>query len=628
MKKYIILLLIAAGSASCNKYLDIVPDNIATIDYAFNMRTTAEKFLFTCYSYMPQHSNMSMNPALTAGDEIWLHDYYTTQGFQIHRGFQNVVNPYLNFWQGNNGGIDLYQGIRDCNIFLENIGRVPDMEQYEKNRWIAEVKFLKAYYHFYLLRMYGPVPIIKQNLPITAKLEEVKVYRDPVDEGFAYVVQLLDEAAAELPKVIVSEATELGRITRPIALSIKAYVLVTAASPLFNGNTDYSNFKDNRGVQLFSQKVDPEKWVRAKNACKEAIDACEEAGNKLYYYSQSSPQYNVTPQTRVKMNVRNTLAARWNYEVIWGNSNSMTNNLQLQSTPRGLDPAKRANNKTPGNAAVPLKIAALFYSKNGVPIEEDKNWDYGQRFALRVGDAENKYLIKEGYTTVRLNFDRELRYYADLGFDGGIWYGQGKFDDNNTWFVSAKRGDPASNITNQTFNSTGIWPKKYVNYVNVIQENSYTVEQYPWPVMRLGNLYLLYAEALNEAEGPSEEVYKYLDLIRERAGLKGVVESWANHSVNPSKPTTKEGLREIIHRERTIEMMFEGQRYWDLRRWKKAVDELNRPITGWDIDQKTAEAYYRERFLFQPTFSTKDYLWPVRENEIFANRNTEQNPGW
>lgn len=630
--KLLIAILMLSVITSCKKYLDVVPDNIATIDHAFNMRQQAEKFLFTCYSYMPRHSAVGSsgneNPALSGGDELWLHDYFIPLSWNIARGFQNVVNPYNNYWQGNNGGKDLYQGISDCNIFLENIGRTPDMDQGEKNRWIAEVKFLKAYYHFYLTRMYGPIPIKKVNLPINSSPEEVKVYRDPVDSCFNYVVQLIDEAVVDLPETIVNEASELGRITKPIALSIKALALVTAASPLFNGNPDYATFKDNRGTLLFNTTYDPEKWVRAKNACKEAIDLCHSVGNKLYDYSQSNRQYNIPDTLRTQMNIRNAMNEKWNAEIIWGNTNSMVDNLQIQSTPRGLDPARRASRSTLGNCAVPLNMAAKYYSNNGVPIEEDKTWDYNGRFTLVQGNTASQYYILNEYTTAKFNFDREPRYYANLGFDGGIWYGQGKYDAVDMWYVSAKKGDPASNIANDSYNSTGIWPKKYVNYVNVIQDNSYSRENYPWPVMRLANLYLLYAEALNEADGPSPEAYSYLDTIRSRAGLQGVIASWNAFSNNPGKPATKEGLRDIIQRERTIELMFEGQRFWDLRRWKTAIQELNQAIRGWDIEQQTPDGYYRQRVLFQQNFRLKDYLWPIREVEIFANNNTIQNPGW
>lgn len=615
--------------SSCQKYLDIVPDNIATIENSFTMRTSAERFLFSCYSYMPQHSNISGNPAFTAGDEFWLHDNYTTPGWEIARGNQNVVNPYLNFWQGSRSGRDLYQAIRDCNIFLENVDKVPDLSNFEKLRWIAEVKFLKAYYHFYLIRLYGPIPLKKENLPIDASPDEVKVPRNTLDECFDYVVQLLDEANPDLPSLINNESTELGRITQAINLSVKAYVLATAASPLFNGNPDYATFVDKQGQNLFPSNVDPEKWVKARDAARAAIEACEIAGNRLYYYNQSGQQYNVSQELRTQMNIRNSVTEKWNYEIVWGNTNSMTDNMQAQSTPRGLDPTKRANAQTQGNAAVPLKVAAVFYSKNGVPIEEDPSWKYGERFTLRTGTPAEKTYIREGYTTAAFNFDREPRFYASLGFDGGVWYGQGRFLPTDDYFyVSAKKGDPASNVTNQSFNITGYWAKKLVNYTNVINESSYTRVQYPWPVIRLANIYLLYAEALNEVDGPTPEVYQWIDMVRERAGLDGVVTSWTNFSNNPSKPSTQIGLREIIHQERLIELAFEGHRYWDLRRWKKAAAEFNKPITGWDIEQRTPEGYYREKIIHQQRFFNRDYLWPIREIELLANKNTVQNPGW
>ncbi|MCH5598001.1 RagB/SusD family nutrient uptake outer membrane protein [Niabella ginsengisoli] len=156
MKKITSVIIVFVACISCKKYLDIVPDNIATIDQAFNLRNTAERFLFTCYSYLPKNSNIAQSVAMTSGDEIWLSEYYVQPGREIARGNQNVVDPYLNFWQGGQGGQDLYQAIRDCNIFLENIDRVPDMEAFEKNRWKAEVKFLKAYYHFFYLECTVP----------------------------------------------------------------------------------------------------------------------------------------------------------------------------------------------------------------------------------------------------------------------------------------------------------------------------------------------------------------------------------------------------------------------------------------------------------------------------------------
>src|SRR3546814_1488225 len=163
-----ILLLSAASSCS---YLDMIPDNVATLDQSFKERNQARKFLFSCYFFMPKTVNLARDPAMLGGDEIWWAVARAEMPLGIARGEQSVVNPISGHLETR------YQGIRNCNIFLENISRVPDMEEEEKRRWAAEVKFLKAYYHFYSLRMYGPVPLIKENLPISTGPESVQVSR-------------------------------------------------------------------------------------------------------------------------------------------------------------------------------------------------------------------------------------------------------------------------------------------------------------------------------------------------------------------------------------------------------------------------------------------------------------------
>ncbi len=615
---------------SCNSYLDVVPDNVATVDHAFNMRNTAEKYLFTCYRYLPSHASLGDNPAFATGDEFWFSNsflqFHSAPGWQIARGNQSIVSPILNYWDGVS---QPFKGIRDCNIFIENIGRVPDMLDEEKDRWIAEATFLKAYYHFWLLKMYGPIPIIRENLPISASVEEVRVKREPIDDCVAYIVELLDEAVVNLPDVISDELTELGRITKPIALSVKATVLVTAASPLFNGNTEYVGFAGPDGQELFNQTYSVDKWQQAADACREAIDACHALGLKLYTYEPGISQFTLSDETVTQMSIRNSVTDRWNSEIVWGNTNSTAVALQRQATPP-LDPTNSVNANTLGNMAPPIKIAEQFYSKNGVPINEDVMYDYAGRFDLREADATDKYHLQIGYTTVGLHFDREERFYASMAFDGGLWYGQGRLDDNNQWTIQAKLGQAQTRVSNNRFSVTGYWPKKLVNYENIIGTgNTYTIQYYPWPVIRLGGLYLLYAEALNELhEQPSEETYEYLNKVRERAGLPTVQDAWTNFSRQPDKFTTREGLRGIIQQERLNELAFEGQRFWDLRRWKRAHIELNNLITGWDIDQENPETYYRQRVLFNQTFMMRDYFWPIRESNLVVNRNLVQNPGW
>ncbi len=615
---------------SCSDYLDIVPDNVATIEYAFRMRSTAEQYLFTCYSFIPKLGTIHQyNPALFGADEFWFNkEVYEFTPWSIAQGLQNVNSPLMNFWTGTAAG-DFWTGISQCNIFLEKIPAVPDMEPWEKDQWAAEVKFLKAYYHFYMVQAYGPIPIMRENLPISASGEEVRVVRRPVDEVVEYIVELLDEAIPNLPEKVMDENTELGRITLPIAMGMKAKILVYAASPLFNGNPDYIGFTNKDGTPLFNTTFSAQKWERAAAACKEAIDKAHALGYMLYEFQPTLLTGQISEETRIHLNCRGTVTERWNTEIIWANTSSTTRHMQTWCAPRGLNNAQRAYSGSNGSYGVTMKVANLFYTKNGVPIDEDVSWDYNNRFNLRTGTDAEMHTIKKGYVTAEFNFDREPRFYGSLGFDGGIWYGNGNYNDANPYWLEAKIGQFLGKTQGGWHSVPGYWAKKLVNYTNTATNSTtYTTTNYPWVMLRLGDLYLLYAEAMNEVNGPSPEVFQYLDLIRAKGGLPGVKESWSNFSRNPSKFSKKEGLREIIRRERSIEMALEGERFWDLRRWKDAPLELNKPITGWDVDQEKAEDYYREKVLFNQTFSLKDYFWPIREHDLIVNKNLVQNPGW
>lgn len=645
IKHSILLFLVVLIGTSCNDYIDVVPDNVATLDNAFALRNEAEKYLFTCYSYLPKHGSHTANPAFFGGDELVASTQYANGVLPTYlvSGRQGVSSVYMDYWDGYNGGQlggsagdGAYNAIRDCNIFLENVESVPDMTEMEKQRWIAEVKFLKAYYHFWLVKMYGPIIIADKNLPVDAGIEEVKQYRNTLDECFTYIVDLLDQVIANeyLPNKITNEAEEMGRITKMIAKAVKCEVLMTWASPLFNGNSYYAGLVDNRGVEIFNpNKTEEEKrqrWIAAKDACLDAIQFAEGLGHRLYYYTVGEYP-TLSAETVAKLNIRMAITDRWNPEVIWGDANSWIGTLATQAMPRDLDINKIKNTSQRSNHAVPLKIAEQFYSKHGVPITEDKTWNYGERYNLRQATADEKYLIKEGETTCQLNFDREIRYYASIGFDRGIWFGQGKTDDNSCYFVQARFGEPCSNSVTNSWNMTGMWPKKMVHFKTVVSEGTsgITAIRYPFPIIRLSSLYLWYAEALNESgETDAVTVFEYVDKVRERASLDGVISSWQTYSVNADKINTQAGRREIIQRERLIEFAFEGQRYWDLRRWLKAHTEIPKPLSGWNLRESAPSDYYNEITISTPTFRIRDYFLPLSETELKRNTNLVQNYGW
>ena len=471
------------------------------------------------------------------------------------------------------------------------------------------------------LKLYGAIPIIKENLPVYTNINEVQVYREPTDEVFEYIIELIDEAILNLPDVVESEAQELGRITKPIALSIKARVLVTAASPLFNGNTDFATLKDNRGINLFSQTYDQNKWVKALEATKEAIDACEAVGMVLV--NDYKTRTLISEQMERECILRSIFTERKSPEVIWGATHStFATRYQRLCVPLLL--AVTSSNPVSQNYAPTLRMAELYYSKNGVPINEDKFFDYENRFELRTSTSSETDYVRSGQKTVGLHFDREPRFYANIAFDRGVY-----FLEPNYYFVQTRAGELATKRNQGQYSATGYFMKKFINPNSGLNTSAYTTYyEFPFPVMRLADLYLLYAEALNEVKDvPDDEVYLYIDKVRERAGLEGIKDSWTNYSSNSDKYKTKAGMREIIHHERLIELAFEGQRFWDIRRWKTAHKYHSKPIQGWNIQGRDTE-FYNVKTIYFPSFEFRDYLWPIKEEELIKNPNLVQNPGW
>ncbi|MGJ7031675.1 RagB/SusD family nutrient uptake outer membrane protein [Niabella hirudinis] len=621
--------------SSCKKFLDVTPPNVGTLDYAFRNRNEAENYLFTCYNAL-QSLSYASDPGFAISSEII---YPPELGgiatfLQIARGNAMTTSaPLLNYWEGALGGVNLFQAIRKCNIMLENIDKPIDLTAGEKARWIAEVKFLKAYYIYYLARMYGPIPLYKENFPIDAPTEALQIRREPVDEVFKYVAQLLDEASADLPQQILNPVDELGRVTKLIALSVKAEVLATAASPLFNGNPDYADFKDKEGTQLFNPSFDVQKWTRAATACKAAIDEAALVGKRLYEFVPNATfPPNLSDSLKRLLTIQNAITEKWdiNPELIWALNFTFPYQPQCMARIYSANSGSENSYGAPGTFAVPIATTELFYTNHGVPIEEDKTWDYNGRFNLRTSDDAHSFYIVPNYSTIAANFNREPRYYASIGFDGGYWYGGGTIDQKAMKSVKAQGPNSISGPMDAArTNITAIWPKKLVHYLsNYIDDKPVSIEPYHMPRMRLSGLFLLYAECLNEANGPSPEVYEYIDKVRAKAGLNGVVASWTNFSKTPGAVSTKDGMRRIIHRERRSELCFEAQAGWDLRRWKEMTGQLSRPMQGWSIRQSTPQTFYQQVTQFIPAYTNRDYLWPLSDAVILYNKKNVQNPLW
>jgi hypothetical protein len=633
-------------AGSCN-YLDVVPDQIATLDNIFSDRYTVEQYLATCYWHVPKHNAPNNNPAIYGAMEMVLNkEEQNAAGMQIGLGLDNATSPKMDYWGNRSTGLrTLYGGIRDCNVFLDNVESVADLTRAEKDRMMAEVKTLKAYFHFYLLTYYGPICPLRESIPVNESTTGIRVYREKIDDCFAYIIQLLDEAidSEALPLVIMNNVSELGRFTQPALYTLKAKVLVYWASPLFNGNKDYNDFLDHNNEPFFNQTEDPTRWTRAAEACEKAIEICTQAGIRLFQKTDYITAIETSDTTLLVNTLRSAVTEQWvsNVEKIWGAQHNQSESGGVQNT--YLPQLEPGNSPATGKASVPFATVELFYSNHGVPIDDDKEWvlesdKYNNRFTVRTGDSLHANYIELDEQTAAMNFEREPRFYSSLGFDRGKWYGNHynnyPKDDSQALFPRNRWGEYSSEHYIGQYNTTGYFAKKLVAIGHAFRNNN-TVNplQYPGLEMRFADLLLLTAEALNETTDgektqPSDKVYQYVDMVRERAGLEGVVESWEKYAINTEKPLSKEGMREIIRRERNIELACEGMYYWDSRRWKTAIKEQNRLIQGWDVMSDNLAGYYTPTTVYMQRFTFRDYFAPIPESDIINNPQLIQNPGW
>lgn len=653
MKSKIITIILSVGLFAlltrCD-YLDIVPDNTVEVGSLFENRERALAALSTCYRYMPNYEKLHESMSL-AGDEwvprldaSYANDRGINRGEKLMRGWNNSNDPIFNYWAGGGGVNSLYQGIRICNIFFENIDDVPDITPAERADWVAQVKVLKAYYHFYLTRLYGPIVIADKNLEPFSSVEEVRQERQTIDSCFNYSIKLIDEVLYDAngnPKsdlAVEREVAYYGQIDQVNARAIKAQILLTRASPLFNGNTEfYSNFKNNKGETYFPMEYKPEKWQEALTAIDEAIKYAENRGKKLYTFVGQPKFWDVENFATSEIiqycyNKRFSIVEGWNKELLWGYSG-----LDYEGQggfAHATNMRSVAEPTTAGYAwqwlGADYRMDELFYSKNGVPIEDDKTFDYENRLQITTIPSDNyhKGYMQADEKTIKLHLNREPRFYAWMVVDRSVWRTHDMANDVKMRYNEFPGGRGSQHTTD--FYWTGIGIKKLVHPESGTGHWARVVK-FPYPILRLSDLYLMYAEAFNEVNGPGQPAYDYLNKVRATGGLKPIEEVWSDANIvkTPGKHLTKEGLRELIHRERMIELSFEGHKYFDVLRWKEAGRHFSTPMKGWNTTGVDPEQFYVLMTLQPRVWQTpRDYLFPIPLSDINRNPNLTQNPGW
>ena len=600
--KIIVAIAIISTVQSCT-FLDIVPDNTATIDDAFTRPAEAKNFLYSLYSFMPKVNDHLTSPQLWGTDEVaipWTwYEAYKLITQPISTGY-----PFFDFW-GNPGGDSqsYYEGIRQAYTFLDNIDKTPGFSEDELNSMKGEATFIIGYLHFCIIRQYGPAIVVKHTIPLDAPKEEYYPYRTSYDESIAFCVDKFDEAYTLLP--YGQSKSDYGRISKPIVSAIKGRMLLYAASPLFNGNTDFAGISGGDGKDLFSQSYDNEKWMKAIKSIEEAIDDADFIGATLYKGHGSD----------AVANTRYSMVEPWNNELIWGHRQEYYWGWQRHAAPRVIDGGVVTS---AGGIAPTMRQVELYYTKNGLPIDQDPNFDYSGRLDIASGDE-----------TAQLHRNREPRFYSNIGFDRGDYLIN---DSAKKLFLRYNESDGYDGVDRSNYSRSGYLVQKGVHPQTMFTSSDNIFIEYPWPKMRLAELYLNMAEALNEygfgtTDKFGHDAKYYLNLIRERAGIPFIDDAWSN-SYDPGRPNNQTGLREIIQTERRIELAFEGHRIWDVRRWKKG-EELNTPVYGLDVNKTNGSEFYSKVKIEERYFDvSRSYLWPISLRELQYNPNLVQNPGY
>ncbi len=484
------------------------------------------------------------------------------------------ANNYFNNWQSN--WLLFYRIIRSSNILLANIDKSP-LSAAKKKRVKAEARFIRAYHYANLLKHFGGIPLVGDNVFTTS--DEGTFVRGTYEECTNYITSELDAVAAELP--LDYSGLDHGRITRGAALGLKSRVLLFAASPLYNGGGTSSNPEVQKLISY--PTADPSRWEKARLAAK--------AVNNTTPWSGSS--------AGLGYGFYNVFLTRKNSEF-----------LLTYLMPPGKQHERGMLPKSRGGAnfySYPTQeMVDKFPTINGRPITTD------------IKSASNP----QGYDVQNPYVNRDPRLSATVIYNEGLYF------DNATkalgpvyTYVGSPFNDGIVAISANTATITGYYTRKMCDD-NAAITGGGNVDR-GIPIIRYAEILLNYAEATNEM-GNTAEAINTLKLLRNRAGLT----AGANGLYGMPAAPTKDEARALIQNERAIELAFEQHRMWDIRRWKLGPLLDGKFLHGMQI-AKVGNGYtYTLRNVRTRYFKDIYYYFPIPKDDVTLNPKLLQNPGY
>lgn len=684
-KKNIILISVFLGSgilfSSCSDYLDsdkYFEDRI-TINKVFTSKQRSQQWLAYAFSFLKNENADVVGKEKETNSFTFADDmYYGDRDVNYDSKEWNELS-YNTFMQGqynednfNQAWTMCYKGIYQASVFINNIDINTEMTDKERLDYKGQARFVRAYYYWLLLRRYGPVPIVpNEGIDYTQSYEQIAIPRNSYEEVVDYISNEMIQAAKEI-QYTKRDGENCARPTKGACLATRALALIYSASPLANGNNDTyaKSLVDDKGKALLNSTYKEEKWAKAAAACK---DVMELGVYDLYHASFNTTEAVGDPKTIVPADstcifAQNTWPKGWkdidpfksyrvlfsgdiapedNTELIFSriDQNATEINHSMKSFARHSMPRDFGGWNTHG---LTQKMVDAYYMNDGSDCPgKDRELNGGNGTERLTGFTTLQDYRQGKYKPLAANVslqyaNREPRFYASVGYNGSVWeYLSDPEPTHHNRQTFYYRGSGNGYNNSQFYLRTGISVKKYVNQTDIPDREDYrNIKDKAEPAIRYADILLLYAEALNELEGTYsiaswdknttytiqrniEEIQKGIHPIRIRGGVPDYdAQIYSNKNL----------LRDKIKRERMIEFMGEGKRYFDLRRWKDAPKELNQQIYGCNI---MMDANHKSEFHqiipinnLRMTFSDRMYFWPIRHSELKHNSRLTQNPGW
>ena len=519
---------------------------------------------------------------------------------------------------------DCYKYIRQANIFLQKAHPImttgtqgDQLLEDELTQMKANVRFMRAFYHYLLFEQYGPIILVKDK--IYNATEDQDVPRNTVDEVIEYIDSELTAVASELTQEPIFEDKDYRAWpTKGVALAVRAKLWLYAASPLLNGGyREALSVTNPDGTRLFPD-YDAGKWEKALAACKDFIDYAEAGRYELYKEYKDDNGAVIDPDKSVY-----NLFQKYTHEIIWATANNDWGGMNGDAFDRRIAPRCEKNGL--GSTGVTQELVDAFYMKDGFPVSATaylpQSTLYQEEGYGTYKDQNDNFSKKYTNVTVSNRYlNREPRFYNTVFFNGRQW----PVSCNQVLFYNGGN----SGVQEGQATLTGYMLFKRFNR-SVSLTNPGVASQFrPSIIFRLADFYLMYAEAANEVNPNDARVLKYLNLVRERAGLPDI------ETLNPAIRGNQELQRAAIQRERQIELATEGPRYFDVRRWmiadKNGEGRQNGYVHGMNVrgESNDKEDFNRIVEASQIVFNRKMYLYPMPDSEMRKTKNLVQNPGW